>query len=531
MVACGSRRRLDAHRVGCEVTRDMNKGGLVDSAASQLGWLAVCFSVAALFGCTADTSPTALRADDAGPLTAAARASRGADGLPSLCQREVGSSDLVRERFCGETPLTVTGLHELRLQLRSDQLQQVPPELTVFPLLLGHSTALSGRHVSSINPRAIFLNVGGPQMTFTRGVQQVEISTLSFDQRTRRFYLLSFRQACNDAAGGCKTSDLYTARVERDWLSVELEDDEELKNTSSDCRQCHQRARAQATLLMRELVPPWTHFFEPVSQEEGLRLLPGVLNTALTRDFIAAHGDEPYAGVDLATLLPANGSLLQGTVGADQPVLFPSQEILNERWPRTAAGEFPPEPRPSELWESAYAAWKRGEQLALPYVEQRASDPDKLAALTAAYAGYAQGILDELPDLSDVFPDDPLLRARIGLQTEPDSGPVDTLIQACGACHNDVLDQTVSRARFNINLARMDARELDLAIERMQRRSGQAGVMPPPEARQLDVAGKQRLIEYLRTDARSGKPVEALVYAARVGMTGGSMMVGAGTRD
>jgi hypothetical protein len=38
-----------------------------------------------------------------------------------------------------------------------------------------------------------------------------------------------------------------------------------------------------------------------------------------------------------------------------------------------------------------------------------------------AYRRYRQGELsdDELPDLSDIFPDDPKVRARIGLQTVP----------------------------------------------------------------------------------------------------------------
>jgi hypothetical protein len=513
----------------------MSKGGLVESAASQwqelrfLSWLAVCISSATLPGCDADQARTsrdaATAAEDAGPLRAVARSSRGPDGRPLFCQREVESSDLVRERFCADAPPTITSLSELQYELKTDQLQQLPADFPLFALLLGHSTSLSGRHVSSINPRAIVVAIGGgPLMTFTRGVQQVEITAMSLDQKTRRFYLLSFTQACNTQPEGCSPTDLYTSRVEQDWLSVELEDDEELKNTALDCRQCHQRARSTATLLMRELVPPWTHFFEPVSQEPGLRLLPGVLNTALARDYLAAHGDELYAGVDPERLSPANGSLLQAAVGTNQPVIFSSQEILNERWPRTPDGEYPAEPQASELWENAYAAFKRGEQLALPYVEQRATDPDKLAALSAAYTAFREGTREELPDLSDVFPDDPMVRARIGLQTEPDATPVETLIQACGACHNDVLDQTLTRARFNIDLSRMDGTELALAVERMLRSSGTPGVMPPPEARQLDSAAKKRLIDYLRTDARGAGRVDALVHAAKLGMTGGNLL-------
>lgn len=502
----------------------MSKGGLVGTASGLeelrfLGWLAVCFGIALGFGCEADDTRMVELSADAGQL----RDVRGADGRPALCQREVESSDWVRERFCTQAPPQVTSLAELKKLLETDQIREYPEVIEPFALLLGHSTALSGHHVSSINPRAIFIVIGGgPMFTFTRGVQQIELTVRSFDFTTRRFYLFSFRQACNDAPEGCSPTDLYSPRVEEDWRSYELEDDEQLKNTALDCRQCHQRGRSEPTLLMRELVAPWTHFFEPVSQEPGLRLLPGVLSSELTRDHLAAHGDEPYAGVDLDNLLPASGSILQGAVGADQPVLFPAQDILNERWPRTAEGEYPPEPQPSPLWENAYAAFKRGEQLALPYIEQRASDPDKLAALTAAYAAYREGTREELPDLSDVFPDDPMERARIGLQTEPDATPVELLIQACAPCHNDVLNQRLSRARFNVDLSRMDAAELELAIERLQRSPGEPGVMPPPEARQLDLAGKARLIEYLRTDARSGEPVEALVHAAHMGMTGGS---------
>lgn len=497
----------------------MHRGGPLTSAAAQFRlrrWLAVGV-MAWLSGCAADSSASA-RTPDAGHAEHA---------IPQFCERDVESGDAVRELFCADTPAEISGLRELKRQLTNAALMRELNVSIAFPLLLGHSTSLTGHHVSSINPRAIFILApgGGPVIAFTRGVQQVEISLMSRDQNTRRFYLLRFEQACNQRPAGCGPGDLYTPQIEEDWLHVEVSDDEELKNSPADCRQCHQRARSKGILLMRELVPPWTHFFEPIKQEAGLRSLPGVLNTALTRDFVAAHGDELYAGVDLEQLLPSGGSLLQAAVGADQPVFFSSQEILNERWPREPDGSYPAEPMPSALWENAYAAFKRGEQLALPFIEQRATDPDKLAERSAAYAAYRAGELAaaELPDLADVFPDDPLQRARIGLQAEPDAEPVDLLIQACGACHNDVLDQSLTRARFNIDLTGMDAKELDRAIERLLRKPGQVGVMPPGEARQLDPSGKQRLIEYLRTAARSGEVVDALRHAAQVGMTGGAV--------
>jgi hypothetical protein len=122
-----------------------------------------------------------------------------------------------------------------------------------------------------------------------------------------------------------------------------------------------------------------------------------------------------------------------------------------------------------------------------------------------------------------VFPDDPLVRAHIGFQTEPDSAPADALIQACGGCHNDVLDQGISRARFNIDISRMDRAELDIAVARIGLPRTAAGAMPPPEARQLDEATRARLIEHLalEADVRGFEP--RLQRAATVGMTGGAL--------
>jgi hypothetical protein len=209
--------------------------------------------------------------------------------------------------------------------------------------------------------------------------------------------------------------------------------------------------------------------------------------------------------------------VLEGIAGAEQPLVFDAPQIQDERWPEGPDG-YASEPLGSPTWENAYAAFKRGEQLALPYLETRATDADKQAALTAAYAQYRAGELsaDDLPDLADIFPDDPLTRARIGLQTEPNASPADALIQACGSCHNDVLDQTLTRARFNIAVSRLDRTALDLAIERIQLPRTAPGAMPPPEARQLDPESRERLIDYLTQDVPARD--EVLERAAKLGM-------------
>jgi hypothetical protein len=391
---------------------------------------------------------------------------------------------------------------------------------TRVALVLGHSTALSGRYVSPLNPRVIVIGTNS-FMAFQRGVQRLELIVRSRDQNSLNFYLLEFVQACNQRAEGCQPGDLFTPRLERDWLAVRLRDDEDLKNTPFDCRQCHQRARSEPTLLMRELNNPWTHFFEPVP-ESDVSGDPDVKGRDLMRDYLDAKGDEPYAGLAVQTVDSAAPSLLENVVGTNQPVFFDAPGIENERWPYSG-GSYASEPQTSRIWEDAYEAFKRGEQLALPYVEPRVSDRDKQAALSAEYARYrAQEIdADELPDMADIFPDDPRIRARIGLQTEPDATPVEALIQACGGCHNDVLDQQISRARFNIDLSRLEASELARAIERIELPSDEPGVMPPREARQLEPSVRASLLEYLR-QPEAQQPDPRLAYAAEKGMAGGA---------
>jgi mono/diheme cytochrome c family protein len=249
-------------------------------------------------------------------------------------------------------------------------------------------------------------------------------------------------------------------------------------------------------------------------------MLPGVRGRDLMKDYLSAKGSEPYAGVDALGYGQIVTFTLQNLVGRTQPLLFDSPGIEDERWPRGDNG-YAAAPAPSPIWERGYEAFKRGEQLALPYVEPRVGDETKQAQLTAAYKAYAAGETDILPDLADIFPDDPMTRARIGLQTEPGATPAEALIQACGSCHNDVLDQTISRARFNVQLSRLDHAELDVAIDRIERPRAAIGAMPPPEARQLDPDARAQLVEFLRHEARDGVDDPQLEHAATVGMSGG----------
>jgi hypothetical protein len=449
---------------------------------------------------------------------------------PEFCKRS--GEDRVRDLFCLGPLVPIDSLRTLLSALRFTVLPIEGPDaeelvasiepstLVSTGVFLGHSTALSGRLVSPLNPRAILLGED-TFATFQRGVQQVEMASRARDKNGFNFYLLSFTQSCNERDGGCRPGDLYTPSVEANWKSVAVQDDEELKNTTSDCRQCHQRGREIPVLLMRELQFPWTHFFEPIAVDEPYQPQPRVTGQDLVHDYRAAKQDEPYAGQPAFLLHHTVGLMLQNAVENRQPLLFDAPAIDNEVWPYGPSG-YAATPERSATWYQAYEAFKRGEQLALPYFAQRPTDPQKQAKLTDAYRRYlAQEIsADELPDLGDIFPDDPQTRAEIGLQIEPNATPAQALVQACGSCHNDVLDQSISRARFNIDLTRMSRAELDLAITRIKLAPDAPGAMPPPETRQLDVEGRKRLIAYLQQNVRAPEDDELLVRAARLGMAG-----------
>jgi hypothetical protein len=384
-------------------------------------------------------------------------------------------------------------------------------------VLLSHSTALSGDLVSELNPRAIF-GTRELLVAFSRGIQQVELAALDHQIEDQyNFYLLQFRQACNLAAEGCSPGDLYTPAIEGDWQSLALDDDEDLKNTPSDCRQCHQRARPRAILLMREFYSPWTHLFgEDVPEPQNF---PEPTGGTLLRDYRRAKGDETYAGLSNDVLNSTIGISLQRMV-PQQPLVFRGSQIIGERWP-WKDGQYAATPQRSPTWDGSFAAFRRGEQLALPFYAPRASNPQKQAALTEAYQRYRTGELEaaQLPDLADIFSDEPRTRAEIGLQTEPGITPAETLIEACGTCHNDVLDQTVTRARFNIALSKQSRDELQHAVARIKLPRDAPGAMPPPGQRQIDPQSVAGLIAYLQSDQRSPEDDTLLDTAAELGMS------------
>jgi mono/diheme cytochrome c family protein len=368
--------------------------------------------------------------------------------------------------------------------------------------MTGHSTSLSARSVSSINPRVIALRLEiGAQpdlvaLGFARGEQLLELVSRDYTTGQLAFYVLGFEQACNHAAEGCKPFDLLTPVVEEGWLGVTLYDELDMANTVLDCATCHQPdgPGSNTLLRMQELQSPWTHWFS--EQSEGGR--------ALLDDYVAAKGDEPLAGIAAADLLATRPDSLEAFTrsggSGTQPNAFDSPSI--EAVVQASAPAQPVDnstPGDSPTWRSLFARAQRGEALAVPYLNVKVTDPIKLAAATAAYSAVRTGELppEALPDVRDVFPDDETRLAQMGMATTPGAAGEAVLLEACALCHNPRLDPSYSRARFRADLVGVSRAEKDEAIRRMLLPLNDPAAMPPPRLRVLSDGARARAIEAL----------------------------------
>jgi hypothetical protein len=411
-----------------------------------------------------------------------------------LCGR--GRSDVVLDVFCRDEPPVITGLADLREQLELDD----PP----LPFVLNaHSTALASRSVSAINPRIFVVREPKPGvelliLAYVRGEPLAEMVARDRVTGELQFYLFKFERGCG---GDCTPGDQLTEVAEVGWERYDVYAEEDLANSPLDCRVCHQPFGPDSAkmLRMQELAPPWNHWFYNAAMS----------GRAVFDDYYAAKGDEPFAGLVGQEIEASQPGVLAAAVffanEVSQPNLFVSATIEREVMASAAerGGDQPKDnsvPGESETWNAIYERAKRGEVISVPYHDVKITDPDKLADMTAAYTDYREGRLprEELPDIRDVHPDDEALLARMGFSTEPGMDGEQILLQACGQCHNDRLDQTVSRARFNVDLGRMSRQEKDRAIARVSLPLDNPGVMPPALFRHLSNDAREQLIELLK---------------------------------
>lgn len=435
------------------------------------------------------------------------------EGLPTgqaqmqkLCSR--GQLDAVTNAFCKEKKSVASiidvqeaiGLGWRDRSAQGDNGVGGNPQFA----LLGHSSSLVAREVSAINPRAFIMSPtpGAPQripgyviMTFVRGDPFIEIAAEDPQSRKLTLYLLKFDVPC-EASHSCKPGDLLTPAVEKGWTGFSVYDDEDLKNTLADCRHCHQPGGPSTKLMLRmqELKDPWTHWFRNDR--------PGGI--ALYKDYLQAHGEkEDYAGIPATIIQKADGRAMEdfviGQGFGQQPNVFDSKRIEDEI--RLSASLQPEVNTPegsSATWQQLYDAAARGEFIPPPYHDVKVTDPDKLAFASDSYRLMVEGSLPraELPDIRRVFLESAL--ADMTMRTKPGFSGKEVLVQACAQCHNPRLDQTISRAKFDVTkLDTMSVADKQQVINRLKLPASDRLHMPPAIMRTLSDEALNDAIAYL----------------------------------
>lgn len=405
---------------------------------------------------------------------------QGAAQLSAVCARNNG--DAVSRAFCRATAPAIDSIDDLQKLLAIDFVprhQGNGDDQNAAFALTGHSTSLVARFTSSINPRAIIWTPSQTgnfvMMGFARGEQFIELVANDPTRNNElNFYLVRYRQACNEQPSGCTPGDLLTPAVESNFTSYSLYQDIDVKDTVFDCLQCHQPRgpNTRKILRMQELRSPWGHWMSANETAANLQTLT---------DYKRAHAaGEVYAGIPGQAIPNSSPRALESFLVArgfgTQPNAFDSSAILDRG--DTAA------------WRALYAKAMSGDEIPPPYHENRVTDPVKLRTLADAYKAVANGAMPVamLPDLRDVFLDAALpdlsFRPATSLVQARDGKGI--LVQMCGQCHNARLDPSISRASFDVTkLDTMSRGMKDIAIHRLTLPKQAFRRMPPARFREL----------------------------------------------
>jgi hypothetical protein len=137
-----------------------------------------------------------------------------------------------------------------------------------------------------------------------------------------------------------------------------------------------------------------------------------------------------------------------------------------------------------------------GEFIPVPYHDVKVTDPNKLQFATDEYKKFMGGGGGDLPDIRRVFLDEALEAMTFVPKTG--AGGRQILIQACAQCHHPRLDQTITRAKFDVTqLDTMSREEKDLAIARIKMGTGNRLHMPPAVMRALPDDARNAAIKEL----------------------------------
>lgn len=411
-----------------------------------------------------------------------------------LCSRR--SNDRVRKIFCANPRPSLTNLTSL-LEILGIGFSKPHTNFAIT----SQSTSLVTKEVSQINPRAIIFTAPVNDFValgFARGEKFAEIIANDPDNATApKFYLIKYKQAC-DLTNSCTNFDNLSPKVEKNWIDYTIYEDEDLKNTILDCRQCHQPNGLQARKFMRmqEVEKPWTHWMEG-NLESGQTLID---------DFRKAHGaTEEYAGIPNALFEQANPPALQTLLMLRKDEMFqlnPFDSVKIEAEVKASSPRQPVDntfPGKSATWDVIYKNFVDGKAIAVPYHDVKATDPVKLEQMSTYYRDAMAGRIDPktMPDIRHVFPDNPTLLAEMGFRVKPGLSAQGILMNACAQCHNSKLDSSISRARFNVDLTKMSREAKNIAIKRLQAPDDSVLKMPPRRLRSLSQEETKLLIELL----------------------------------
>ncbi|WP_437817745.1 c-type cytochrome [Sorangium sp. So ce1078] len=368
--------------------------------------------------------------------------------------------------------------------------------------LTGNSTSLVKRAVSAINPRIIIfprvteMREKPAEMTalgFVRGEPFVEIVSRDLSSGDYNFYLFTFERQC-DYDGSCDLAGLITEEIEHDWTAFSIYTEEDVENTSFDCRSCHQPDGygTKKILRMQELEFPWTHWFPQrfVQRTDSDRVL--------TAQFLEAHArDAQYGGIPIATIQNAidegSGAQLEALLVAEGQAAQP-----NAFDPRIEAEIKVGSSSPT--WEKQFAVSLAGDSIPVPYPLVDVTDPALRAERTRSYLDVVTGAAprQSLLDSRDLFSAD--ARVKLGLVPPPGASGRAVLTQLCSRCHDGRVNPALSRANFNVkNLDGMSRGMKDAAILRLQEPATSPLRMPPWRAADpLSPAELAAAIEELR---------------------------------
>jgi hypothetical protein len=366
----------------------------------------------------------------------------------------------------------------------------------------GNSTSLVKTAVSAVNPRALVFprvdekRIKPAELTalgFVRGEPFVEVVSRDNTSGDYNFYLFSFERAC-DYEGGCDLASLLGEEIERGWTAFSIYTEEDVENTSLDCRSCHQPGGygTPKILRMQELESPWLHWFPQrfVQRTSSDRVL--------TAQFLEAHSvDTAYAGIPIATIQAAidegSGAHLEALLVAEgqattQPNAFD---------PRIEAEAKDGQPSPT--WEAQFAVSLAGDAISVPYPRVDVTDAALRTAAVKSYVDVMSGAAprESLLDLRYLFSED--AEQKLGLVPPPDADGLTVLTQLCSRCHDGRANPELTRSSFNVKkLSEMTREEKDLAIARMQEPDGSLTKMPPWRAAKVPPAALSAAIAELQ---------------------------------